>query len=251
MIDYMKQLNAFNERCLITGMSPRVRVVYYTLLDMNNRLFWAPSFRTTIRIIADRSGLNKNGVDLALQTLKNEGLIEYVPSNKKGTGSLIKICPLLGTQTGTDNNLRTSVCPEIGTEIGTNVGTNIGTGTGTQTGTTIKQKENKRKENNISVRAKKKFVPPTLEEVSQYVTENKLRVSAKDFFDYFTAGDWIDSKGQKVLSWKQKLRTWEKYQSEVQNGRRSIYRGSNTKSPEYERSKWENEPNGWRTDLAI
>ena len=38
---------------------------------------------------------------------------------------------------------------------------------------------------------------------------------------------------------------------EVQNGRRSIYRGSNTKSPEYERSKWENEPNGWRTDLAI
>lgn len=106
MIDYMKQLNAFNERCQVTGLAPRARIVYYTLLDMNNRLFWVSSFRTTIRIIADRSGLNKNGVDFALRLLKNEGLIEYVPSTKKKSGSLIKICPLLGTETGTETGTK-------------------------------------------------------------------------------------------------------------------------------------------------
>lgn len=32
----------------------------------------------------------------------------------------------------------------------------------------------------------------------------------RDFFDYFETGSWIDSKGQKVQNWKQKLLTWEK-----------------------------------------
>ena len=251
MIDYLKQLNAFNERCYVTGLAPRVRVVYYTLLDMNNRLFWVSPFKTTIRIIADRSGLNKNAVDYALRFLKNEGLIEYIPSNKKGTGSLITICPLYGTQTGTENIIRPDIGTQTGTNTGTESGTLPGTGTGTNSGTTIKQKENKRKENNISVRAQKKFVPPTLEEVSQYVAENNLCVSAKDFFDYFTAGNWVDSKGQRVLSWKQKLRTWEKYQSGVQNGRGTGYCRKNQRSPEEEKRKWDSEPDGWRTDLAI
>lgn len=142
MIDYLKQLNAFNERCLVTGLAPRVRCAYYTLLDMNNRLFWVSSFRTTIRIIADRSGLDKNAVDYALRVLKNEGFIEYVPSNKKGTGSLIKICPLYGTDTGTENK----ICPSIGTNTGTNTGTDAGTDAGTNSGTTIR--EDKTKENN-------------------------------------------------------------------------------------------------------
>jgi hypothetical protein len=28
------------------------------------------------------------------------------------------------------------------------------------------------------------------------------------FFDYFTEGNWIDSKGNPVRNWKQKLLTW-------------------------------------------
>ena len=57
---------------------------------------------------------------------------------------------------------------------------------------------------------KKSFVPPTLEEVEDYCKERNSPVDPKQFWEYFDAGNWIDSKGQKVRSWKQKLITWEK-----------------------------------------
>ena len=52
---------------------------------------------------------------------------------------------------------------------------------------------------------------PTLEEIKDYclnVRHNK--VDYKKFYDYFTEGNWIDSKGNKVKNWKQKIITWEK-----------------------------------------
>lgn len=57
----------------------------------------------------------------------------------------------------------------------------------------------------------KKSAPPTLDEVKAYVKEKNLTVDPVQFYDYFTEGNWIDAKGQKVRSWKQKILTWEKY----------------------------------------
>lgn len=57
----------------------------------------------------------------------------------------------------------------------------------------------------------KPFTPPTLEEVEKYCKERKNNVDAKKFFDYFTASDWVDSKGNPVRNWKQKIITWEGY----------------------------------------
>lgn len=56
----------------------------------------------------------------------------------------------------------------------------------------------------------KRFVPPTLEEVQAYCTERNNNVDAKKFFDYYTASEWYDGKGNKVKSWKQKVITWER-----------------------------------------
>lgn len=58
----------------------------------------------------------------------------------------------------------------------------------------------------------KKFVPPTLEEVKAYAAERGSDVDPKRFHDYFTAGDWKDSRGNPVRSWKQKFLTWERAQ---------------------------------------
>ena len=55
------------------------------------------------------------------------------------------------------------------------------------------------------------FKKPTLEEIKDYclnVRHNK--VDYQYFYDYFTEGNWIDSKGNKVKNWKQKIVTWEK-----------------------------------------
>lgn len=68
-------------------------------------------------------------------------------------------------------------------------------------------KERKRKER------KRNFMPPTLEEVKEYISKNKYRVNAETFHKYFTEGDWIDSKGTKVRNWKLKIITWESNQN--------------------------------------
>lgn len=56
---------------------------------------------------------------------------------------------------------------------------------------------------------KKKFTPPTLDEVKSYIAERKLCVDPDKFFNYFDVGNWIDSEGKPVQNWKQKLITWD------------------------------------------
>ena len=67
------------------------------------------------------------------------------------------------------------------------------------------EKKNKEKTH----RKSKEFTPPTYEQVLEYAKSRNREDLARKFFDYFDAGDWIDSKGTKVRSWKQKFITWE------------------------------------------
>jgi len=78
-----------------------------------------------------------------------------------------------------------------------------------KTNTIMEQEKPKRK------KAKKSFVPPTLEEIQEYIEDNELVVDAKKFYKYFTATNWVDSKGNKVNSWKRKLITWDKKSAPV------------------------------------
>lgn len=69
-----------------------------------------------------------------------------------------------------------------------------------------------KKENNIK---EKSFVPPTLEEVTEYFKSRGLTSSsAKTFYDYYTTGCWKDGKGDKIKNWKQKvIAVWDKPQN--------------------------------------
>ena len=61
----------------------------------------------------------------------------------------------------------------------------------------------------IKENIKEKFKKPTLEEVEEYCKQRNSSVDAKVFYEYFETGGWIDSKGNKVKNWKQKIITWE------------------------------------------
>lgn len=61
----------------------------------------------------------------------------------------------------------------------------------------------------IKKESTKKFVPPTLQEIEEYAKSRKSNVDAKKFYEFFTTGNWVDSKGNKVKNWKQKFITWE------------------------------------------
>jgi hypothetical protein len=80
---------------------------------------------------------------------------------------------------------------------------------------TQKSQKDKDKDNTINPIgfSSKRFTPPTLQEIEAYIAEKGLSVDGKKFFAYYdTPNDkgekWIDSKGQKVKNWKQKLLTW-------------------------------------------
>ena len=76
----------------------------------------------------------------------------------------------------------------------------------------------------------KEFTPPTLEEIAAYCQERHSPVDPKQFYEYFTVGEWKDSEGKPVKNWKQKLLTWEK----MGNGRSGGNSGNSNKPFKYD-----------------
>lgn len=216
MMQYISQLNAFNERCLVTGLGANARIVYYSLLHMSNKLFWPAEFRTTVRILAVHSGLEKDAVHRALIRLVDDGLIQYTPSKKRGKGSLVRIIPLKENLShGSDRNRDKTATdsPELA-EV---------------------------------VRLFENCIHPIANEVER---EELLDMVQMD--GYGRVKDAIreaaKSRAQSVRYIYAILNRWRK---EGQNGRSAGRGGRANQSADQEKRKWENEPNGWRHDLAI
>ena len=50
-------------------------------------------------------------------------------------------------------------------------------------------------------------IPPTLEEVVKFFTDNGWHKSVGEHvFNYYNDADWHDSRGNKIINWKQKCR---------------------------------------------
>lgn len=61
------------------------------------------------------------------------------------------------------------------------------------------QKEN-------SKRKRKQFIPPTVEEVIEFVVSKGFdQQLGRNAWEYYAVADWKDAKGDQVLNWKQKL----------------------------------------------
>lgn len=61
-----------------------------------------------------------------------------------------------------------------------------------------------------STKKRKRFEPPTLDEVKAYCLERKNNVDAERFFDYYSANGWVQGKGKPIKDWKACVRTWER-----------------------------------------
>jgi hypothetical protein len=62
---------------------------------------------------------------------------------------------------------------------------------------------------NIADKPQKKFIPPTLEEVTNYCKERNNSIDPQQFIDHYTANGWFRGK-TKIKDWKACVRTWEK-----------------------------------------
>lgn len=60
-----------------------------------------------------------------------------------------------------------------------------------------------------NIQERKRFVPPTLEDVKAYCLERGNNVDAEHFIDYYTANGWRVGKNA-MKDWKASVRTWER-----------------------------------------
>jgi len=70
--------------------------------------------------------------------------------------------------------------------------------------------------------AGRKFKPPLLAEIEDYVRAKNLAVDPKFFYEFFTEGEpqWVDSLGHPVRNWKQKILTWHRHKLEKDGAHR-------------------------------
>ena len=57
---------------------------------------------------------------------------------------------------------------------------------------------------------RKRFTPPTLDEVKAYCTERRNSVDPERFVDFYTTNGWTQGRGKPIKDWRACVRTWEK-----------------------------------------
>lgn len=57
---------------------------------------------------------------------------------------------------------------------------------------------------------RKRFTPPTIDEVKAYCEERHNTVDAERFIDYYSSQNWKKANGRPLEDWKAAVRTWEK-----------------------------------------
>lgn len=130
---------------------------------------------------------DKDNVEKAIETLIKLELVEIIDD---GTLYMREITRLIGSETGQTKRKREARLdggksyPKITLE---------------------------NRDKSTEIRDKKRFTPPTIEEVKAYCEERKNNVDYKKFYEYYSIADWKDSKGQPVKNWKQKMiANWER-----------------------------------------
>ena len=55
---------------------------------------------------------------------------------------------------------------------------------------------------------RKRFVPPTTDQVTAFATQEGLNLDAQDFCDYYASKGWVVGKGQPMKDWRAAARRW-------------------------------------------
>jgi len=191
-MNYLAEINAFEQWLETNYLPSSAQLLWYKLMMLDNKAGWSEWVTVDNQRLMALIQLKREATFIDIRNkLIEAGLIEY-RKGKKGSPNQYKIITF---------NLK--VQTEVNTVVQTVVNTEV------QTVDIYKQNINKtNKESNT-----KKFMPPTLEEIKSYIAEKNLSVNAEKFFNYFSEGNWVDSKGNKVKNWKQKLLTWNGYSS--------------------------------------
>ena len=188
---YIDMLNEFYDFCECNTVSGGAQLLYHTLLGINNRCAWNEWFSRTNVSLSGKMGVSEKVLIRARNELKTLGLIDFVTSRKRGTCTKYTILNRTKDSTKEVQKQYKRSTKEV------------------QTPDINRYKTKIKKEKDISKDiSKKKFVPPTAEEVKEYCDSRNNFVDPEKFVDFYASKGWMVGKN-KMKDWKAAVRTWE------------------------------------------
>lgn len=153
-----------------------------------------------------------------IESVKNEGFKKFLRNRLYGidTVSENEIYPIYTVSSGVEYPMDTTDTGTVTDSVSDSI---------TDADNKDKEREKIKKVNNAEADRpkRKKFVPPTVEEVEEYCFERNNKVDAEMFVDFYSSKGWMIGKNP-MKDWKAAVRTWERKDKE--NGKTSQNRNS-------------------------
>jgi hypothetical protein len=174
------------------------------------------SFYRQQEVIADETALSVYEVRAATKRLQDAGLIRMVleglPAKNKYTVMENELEAFLRSALSCENFAQLDA-KEFDTKTSSDIASNTTTHKEDRSigDTGVTENEVTRDTERVRARARKQFVPPTVEEVAAYCRERGNKIDAEAFVAHYEIAGWRYGKAQiPMQSWKAAVITWEK-----------------------------------------
>ncbi len=169
-MNYIDLLNRFYNLLQCNQISNNAQLLYYTLLQINNKCGWSEWFSRTNVSLAGLMCISENTMKRAREELKELGLIDVMPSPKRRGCTQYRILHCVNEyqtnsgidaqiDTQTDAQIDTQTDTQIDTQTDTQIDTQTNTQTDTQTNSINKQKQkHKHKPKSVSSDTPERYV---------------------------------------------------------------------------------------------
>lgn len=199
---YLDLLNGFHDLLMRSQVSKNGQLLYHTLLMINNKSSWSDWFQRTNVSLYAMMGMSEKGLIEARKELKELGIIDYIPSRKKGQVTKYSVlhCKIYGSKYSLNDSENDSLSDSQNAVETTGETTDI---------KRLKTKTKTKTDKKTTDVVQKKFVPPTVEAVRGYCLERNNGIDPQRFVDFYSAKGWMLGKN-KMKDWRACVRTWER-----------------------------------------
>lgn len=233
-MNYLKEVRAF---CIWLEdnqhLTPSARLLWRSLLDINNACGWKNVFTATSGELERLTGYTRPTIIAAKKELEENKLIACTDKWRgRMIGYKMKSLEKLVEKTTEKTSEKSSEKAEtmlnnftIDEQKSENLLSNNFTNnvknfdndckailqTMSNNFTLHKQHKQHKQHKRTRESKKLKLKKPTLEEVVEYVHTKSLNVDPQFFYEFYNEAEWIDSRGNAVKNWKQKAISWHKH----------------------------------------
>jgi hypothetical protein len=194
---------------LLTDPERRVLLALFSYRGKNTDTVW-PS----VESLSKRANIkDKTRVSKLTKSLANKGWLTKKKRGFTGGNVYTLIVPERlerGVECGA-SNLDSDANLDTDAKLVADANSNLDSDTNSNLDSAAKNKEQTIEHTNEEGGAKRKrFIPPTIDQVAEYCRERGNSIDAEHFVDKNQAAGWMLNGGKKIKDWKAVVRTWER-----------------------------------------